>query len=251
VATVRLNYSGVQRASTSFAHADNVATGEPVKRGLARRSRAAVRGVGGRGAENAEHPARPSESDRAFKESARHANPYIQNLTKQPERILIMTKSTRATMKARPAKKATPLRLVTTPQQIIILELAKFIRDERSARELLGFMNITGAWLLTPENGPNKSDHCGDPTCWDQTCQVDPFYAVFASRDVVNDCKFIVDDQKSLAVVHGTDCALSRSVAKQINSRHSGRFVRCERLAAGGSFQSVHVAAWVGDIQYV
>jgi len=31
--------------------------------------------VGGRGAANAERPARPSKSDRAFKEWARHANP--------------------------------------------------------------------------------------------------------------------------------------------------------------------------------
>ena len=100
---------------TSFAHAYNVTTGEPVKRGPAGRSRAAVRGVGSRGAENAEHPARPSKSDRAFKEWARHANPHIHNLTKQPERILIMSKSTRATMKARPTKISPEAEPIATP----------------------------------------------------------------------------------------------------------------------------------------
>jgi len=155
-----------------------------------------------------------------------------------------MTKSTRATKKARQRLNG------PGSQRIIIVELAKFIRDERSARKLLDFMNLPAAWLLTPEE-PKQPDHCGDPTCWDPMCQVDPFYAVFVSRGVVNDCVFLVDDQESIAIVHGTDCALTRSVAKQVNSRHSGRFAPCERLAAGGSFRSVNVSAWVGDIPYV
>lgn len=60
-----------------------------------------------------------------------------------------------------------------------------------------------------------------------------------ASPVTVDDCKFLAGRRGALgAVIHGTGCALSLSIAAAIDGG-SGPFSpgRCRRLEAGGSFE--------------
>lgn len=98
----------------------------------------------------------------------------------------------------------------------------------------------------TPESARSEFDRLGIPDAPvvaqlldDDTGQ--RYFAVFTVRAPIKDCRFLVLDGDPVAVVHGTDCAMVRGIAKDMRHGEQSPFKYCPRRLAGGAFKSVDI----------